>query len=111
MNHFLFQHKFDINVGGDYLEEAKQIELLGVIFESNMRFAAQIQKISTNCWGVLRYLYQLSTLHKTLKLYLVKALILSRIDYANTVLIGSNEADLKPLNAVSRAALRYVFSK
>ena len=84
---------------------------MGVIFESNMRFAAQIQKISTKCWGVLRYLYQLSTLHKTLKLYLVKALILSRIDYANTVLIGSNEADLKPLNAVSRAALRYVFSK
>ena len=41
----------------------------------------------------------------------MKALILSRIDYANTVLIGCNESDLKPLNAVSRGALRYVFSK
>ena len=37
--------RFDINVEGDFLEEAKQIELLGVIFESSMRFAAQIQKI------------------------------------------------------------------
>ena len=68
-------------------------------------------KIATKCWGVLRYFYQLLTLHKTLKLFLVKALILSRIDHANTVLIGCNKSDLKPLNAVSRGALRYVFSK
>ena len=32
--------RFDIKVEGDYLEEASQTELLGMIFESNMRFKA-----------------------------------------------------------------------
>jgi hypothetical protein len=100
--------RFDIQWGNDWIREVDHITLLGVTFSFNMRFDRHIKNIAKQCWITLRYLYQLYNLEQNLKLHLIKSLVLSKLDYANTVLIGCNQKELKPLVTVSRAAIRYV---
>ena len=91
------------------IEPSNQIRSLGFIFDSKLTLSNQILSVTKCCYFHLRRIRQLLPYLDDPSLHLlVSALILSRIDYCNSLYYGLPESTLKPLNKVFNFAARLV---
>ena len=82
---------------------------LGVLLDSQLDIKSHINSIVSAGFYYLRRLRQVrQILSRDLRQRLVSALILSKIDYCNAVLVGLPASSLQPLKRLIRAAARYV---
>lgn len=78
---------------------------LGVWFEENSTISTQIKKLAGTCFGILRTLRKfLLLLPKAAKETVVRAWILSRLDYANVLYVGTPGYLLNKLQVVQNSA-------
>lgn len=82
---------------------------LGVILDNQLNMKAHISKMVSTGFFHLRRLRQLRRiLPRAAKQRLVSALILSRVDYCNAILVGLPASTLSPLKRLMNAAVRFV---
>ena len=91
------------------IEPSNQIRSLGFIFDSKLTLSNQILSVTKCCYFHLWRIRQLLPYLDDPSLHLlVSALILSQIDYCNSLYYGLPESVLKPLNTVFNFAARLV---
>ena len=108
----------EINIGGVFLECGQCIRFrsvgknLGVVFDSSLRFDYQISEVTQKCYLNLRLLYRIkSFLTRDQMKTLLCALVLSKIDYCNSLYYGINQNLIRKLQTVENAAARLIFGR
>lgn len=85
------------------------VKHLGVLLDSELNMHRQVNSIASACFFQLRRVRQLRNVIDTVAMQrVVSALILSRLDYCNAILIGLPVSTLAPLQRVQNAAARLV---
>ena len=78
-----------------------QSEISGIYFDADLSMRCHIQKTVANCFAILRQLRSIRRSVPTSVYHtLVVALVLSRLDYGNAVLVGPTSLPVQP-SAVS----------
>jgi hypothetical protein len=92
--------------GVDLLPE---VTLLGVKLDQQLSFAAHFKFVSGRCFYQLRQLRAIRDMLTTDTMKsLVVALVLNRLDYCNSVFIGTSDTVARHFQSVIRAAARFI---
>ncbi|KAJ1216570.1 hypothetical protein NDU88_004171, partial [Pleurodeles waltl] len=84
-----------------------QVKTLGVMLDPRLTMDSQASKVSSTCFGLMRMFRKiLSLLPPTARRILIQALILSRLDYGNSLFLSSPFYVIKKLQRVQNAAAR-----
>ncbi|XP_073424131.1 uncharacterized protein [Dendrobates tinctorius] len=98
-----------LSVGGTTITPRQQARCLGVMFDTNLSFTSHIQSLARSC---RLHLKNISRIRPFLTMETTKtltvALIHSRLDYCNALLIGLPVTRLSPLQSILNAAARIV---
>ena len=87
-----------------------ELKSLGVLIDKNWNAVPHINKVTQTCYFVLRKLYSVGYyLNFNNRVILVKNLILSRLDYCNSLFLGLPDKLIKKLQRIQDAAARFVF--
>lgn len=84
------------------------VKNLGVWFEENLSFATHAKKLAGSCFGILKTLKKF--LPRAAGELVVRALVLSRLDYANALYAGSPGYVLGKLQVVQNSAVRLLMN-
>ena len=102
---------FEINYDETLLNSSEQIKLLGITITNNLDFTKFIAKKVQSCNFKLRNLYFIrNSLPIKIRITMVKYLILSTLDYCNSILACETETAIKPLQLVLNRAIRFIFN-
>jgi hypothetical protein len=95
--------------GGVDIKPAASVRNLGVFLDTDLVMRTHVSKVVARCFGVLRQLRQIRHLlcPDTLRT-LVTALVLSRLDYCNSVLVGAPAYLMQRLQSVLNASVRLI---
>ncbi|KAG7299107.1 hypothetical protein JYU34_017608 [Plutella xylostella] len=76
----------NIKVNGTSVEEVTEARNLGVLFDQNLRFEKHILNVVRSCFYKLKVLYKIRPyISEKLRIQLCEALVLSKLNYADTV--------------------------
>ena len=79
---------------------------LGIYIDSDVSMRSRVTKTVSSCFAVLR---QLRGIRRSVLQSLVTSLVLTRLDYGNSTLVGIPLYLLKRLQSVMNSAARLVF--
>ena len=103
--------KLQLSIGESVIEPTSNIRNLGIIFDSNMTMGKQINSLISSGNYQLRNIRRICKyLDQDTRHLVVRALFLSRLDYGNALLYGSNSKDLNRLQSLQHRAVKLVFS-
>ena len=84
---------------------------LGVIFDNTMSFDQQIGNIVSSGYSTLKNLWNIgNSLTVDLKLQLVHSLIISKIDYSNTLLLAASKGNRHRLQKLLNSSVRFIYN-
>ncbi|XP_072030425.1 uncharacterized protein [Amphiura filiformis] len=96
-------------VGDMLINPSDNIRNLGIIFDSSMSFSAYITNL---CCSLTYHLRNLSRIRRCLDRdtchLVIRALILSKIDYGNGLLLGSNKTDIQRIQRIQNWAAKMI---
>ena len=97
-------------INGADIMPASNVRNLGIYFDSDLMMRTHVQKVTARCFAALRQLRQIRHVlnHDTLRT-LVTALVLARLDYGNSVLVGLPAYLTKRLQSVLNASARLIY--
>ena len=99
----------ELNIGNSSIQPTPSVRNLGVLFDSNMSMSVHIANLRRNISFHLRNMSRIRRFRDYNSCHHVaRALILSRLDYGNSLLFGSNESDLNKLQSLQNWAARLV---
>ena len=99
-----------LRVGTKFISPSDSVRNIGIVFDSSMSMTPQITSLCTNLNYQLRNISRIrkflddETCH-----YVIRTLVLSRIDYGNALLCGSNQKDLKRLQRIQNWAAKLIY--
>ncbi len=106
------QHDFTIQLGSSTITPSASVRNLGVIFDDQLTFKEHIAKTARSCRFALHNIRKIrSFLTEHAAQLLVQALVISRLDYCNALLVGLPSNTIKPLQMIQNAAARLVFNE
>lgn len=98
-----------INIGGDEIKPVQSVRNLGFQMDSKLTNRSHINKITSTCIFILK---KIARVRKQFDLETVKtviqALVISRLDYCNSLLLGTTKMDIKKIQRVQNVACRIV---
>ena len=102
--------KIDYNLQDFILNTS--VRNLGVMIDNHLNYNDQINKICRNGFFMLRNLWRISSklTDVKLKIQIVHSLILSHIDYCNSLYIYLPNKQIKKLQRLMNAAVRFIFN-
>ncbi len=105
------QHALTIQIGSSTITPSASVRNLGVTFDQ-LTFKEHIAKTARSCRFALHNIRKIRPfLTEHAAQLLVQALVISRLDYCNTLLAGLPSNTIKPLQMIQNAAARLVFSE
>ncbi len=106
------QYDFTIKLGYFTINTSSSAKNLGVIFDDQLTFKEHIAKTARSCRFALHNIGKINSfLTQHAAHLLVKALVISRLDYCNALLAGLPLCTIKPLQMIQNAAAQLVFSE
>ena len=101
---------FDIQFNDDLLEESSSVEVLGSMWSTDFRFNSFISTKVKSCNNELRNLKHVKgSLDTDIRFMLVNNLILTKLDYCNSLLAGCTQSEIQRLQKIMNDAVRFVF--
>ena len=98
-----------LTVGTDVIQPVDVVRDLGVYFDSHLTMKAHVARVARTCFFHLRRLRSIRrSLGRDVTARLVSALVISRLDYCNSMLTHLPASTLAPLQRVLNAAVRLV---
>lgn len=98
-----------LDIADSFIPVATSVRNLGFIIDSSLTFTKHVTGLTSTLYYYIR---QLRTIRKSLSVNtchaLVRAMILSRLDYCNGLLVGAPAYLLKQMDGVMRAAARLI---
>ena len=99
----------DIELFGNFITPVRVVRNLGVILDENTTMLDHISSVCQRCYYQLRQIRQVrKSLSAASKLFLVLALVHSRLDYCNSVLHSLPRSRLQLLQSVLNSAARLI---
>lgn len=100
-----------LRVGENLIEPSSHIKNLGVIFDTQMNMTKQINSIISSGYFQLRNIRRIGRyLNQDTKHHVVRSLILSKLDYGNALIYGSNMKDIRRLQTLQNRSAKFIFS-
>ena len=100
-----------VMISGSDIRPASVVRDLGVWINSGVTMSTHISKVVASCFAILR---QLCSIHRSLTratlTRLVVSLVLTRLDYCNSILTGLPLSQLNRLQAVINAEAHFILS-
>ena len=104
--------ELNLTVNGCPSEVNWSVKSLGVLLDNKLSMSAFITSIIQACNLQIRNLWFIaSKLSLNLKIQLVHSLVLSKLDYCNSILYGISSKDLQRLQKIQNSAVRFIFGK
>ncbi|KAJ8414324.1 hypothetical protein AAFF_G00051940 [Aldrovandia affinis] len=101
-----------ITVEGSIVSPSQSARSLGVTLDNQLCFSSHISAITWTCRFSLHNIRRIPPfLTQEATQLLVQALVISRLDYCNSLLAGLPACAIKPLQLVQNAAARLVFNQ
>ncbi len=101
-----------LSVDGTASDVVKAFKSLGVYLDDKLSMSQHVSSIVQACNFHIRNLWFIaSKLTFKLKIQLVHAMILSKLDYCNSILYGISAKDLQRLQKVQNSAVRFIFGR
>lgn len=102
----------DVRIADAYVHPVSSVRNLGVQFDSALSMSDHVNKTVGTCFAALRRIRSVrSSLSRQSLLDLVRALVVTKVDYCNSSLAGISGHLLSRLQSVLNAAARLVCSK
>ena len=99
-----------MNFEGCCIQLSESVKNLGFWFDKNLHLNAQVKNVIKLCYLNLRNISRIgSKLPKSLKIQLVHGCIHSILDYCNATYFGLSRFQLKKLQCIQNAAVRFIF--
>ena len=93
-----------------FLSWTYSVHNLGVLLDSNLTMVPHVNSVTKTCFYYLALISRICTfLDRESTKSLVHALVISRLDYANSLLYGLPNSVLKKLQRVQNSAVRLIF--
>ena len=100
-----------VRIGNTEVLPVKSVRDLGVYIDADVTMSAHVTTVVRSCFAALRQIRSVRrSLPRHALLTLVRALIVSKVDYCNSVLAGMSRHLHDRLQSVLNAAARVVFS-
>ena len=96
-------------VGPCQIQPLTVVRDLGVHSDSQLSMKQHVAKVAASCHYLRRLRQIRRCVGKEVTIRLVLALVISRLDYCNSLLVGLPQSTLAPLQRVQNAAARLVF--
>ena len=99
-----------LHIGNTVIEPTETVRNLGVIFDTQMSMSTQVTSLSRS---ITYHLRNISRICHYLDFetcnHVVRSLILSRLDYGNILLLGSNVTEIARLQRLQSWAAKIIF--
>lgn len=99
-----------IQIGTVEISPSEKVQNLGVVFDSAMNMSSHVTAL---CKSIHSYLWNISRIRRFIDIETCKttmrALVLSKLDYGNAVLLGCNNADTRRLQRLQIKAARIIY--
>lgn len=100
-----------LKIGDAHIEPTQSVRNLGIIFDANMTMTKQISSLCQSIHFQLRNIRRIKRyLDKETLHHVVRALVISRLDYGNLLLFGATEHELDRVQRLQNNAARLVCS-
>ena len=100
-----------MNFGDTQLQPRESAKNLGVVLDSSLSFRPHIDSIVKTCNFHIRNLYMIKNfVNKKSLIALIHSLIISKVDYCNSLFIGLPNITLKKVQSVLNRAARLIFN-
>ncbi|XP_052333385.1 uncharacterized protein LOC127911260 [Oncorhynchus keta] len=104
-------HDLAITVDNSIVSSSQSAKNLGVILDNTLTFSTNIKAVSRSCRFMLYNIRRVRPcLTQEAAQVLIQALVISRLDYCNSLLAGLPACAIKPLQLIQNAAARLVFN-
>ena len=99
-----------LRVGTKIINPADKVRNLGIVFDSSMSMTPQITSLCTTLNYQLRSISRIRKfLDQTTCHLVIRALVLSKMDYGNALIYGSTISDLKRLQRIQNWAAKLIY--
>ncbi|KAI4898892.1 hypothetical protein NFI96_006777 [Prochilodus magdalenae] len=100
-----------ISFGNSLITPTEDAGILGVILDGQLSFSAHIANLTRSCRFLLYNIRRIRPfLYQEAAQLLVQSLVISRLDYCNSLLAGLPLRAIRPLQLVQNAAARLIFN-
>ncbi|XP_071230016.1 uncharacterized protein [Salvelinus alpinus] len=104
-------HDLAITVDNSIVSSSQSAKNLGVILDNTLSFSTNIKAVTRSCRFMLYNIGRVRPcLTQEAAQVLIQALVISRLDYCNSLLAGLPACAIKPLQLIQNAAARLVFN-
>ncbi|XP_071183951.1 uncharacterized protein [Salvelinus alpinus] len=104
-------HDLAITVDNSIVSSSQSAKNLGVILDNTLSFSTNIKAVTRSCRFMLYNIRRVRPcLTQEAAQVLIQALVISRLDYCNSLLSGLPACAIKPLQLIQNAAARLVFN-
>ncbi|KAM9448493.1 uncharacterized protein ACWYII_013502 [Salvelinus alpinus] len=104
-------HDLAITVDNSIVSSSQSAKNLGVILDNTLSFSTNIKAVTRSCRFMLYNIRRVRPcLTQEVAQVLIQALVISRLDYCNSLLAGLPACAIKPLQLIQNAAARLVFN-
>ncbi|XP_052354209.1 uncharacterized protein LOC127916468 [Oncorhynchus keta] len=100
-------HDLAITVDNSIVSSSQSAKNLGVILDNTLSFSTNIKAVARSCRFML---YNIRRVRPCLTQEAAQALVISRLDYCNSLLAGLPACAIKPPQLIQNAAARLVFN-
>ena len=101
-----------IKIGDDVIHPVQSVRNLGFWYDSDMKNTLHINKLVSTSFRNLQNISQIRwILNKDTCKILVQALVLSHLDYCNSLLLGTTQHRLQKLQTIQNMACKVIYNK
>ena len=112
LNHNLHQLNVPLQIDNKNLNKVSNTSLLGTVIDENLTWGYHVNNVLSSCYGKLSVLRKLKNM-TTFKLrkQLIESLILTKIDFNDTVYAPLTQSQVNKLQRLQLSACSFVFGK
>ena len=101
-----------IKIGEDHINPSSSVRNLGFYQNSLMKGTTHVNKLTSNLFNELHQISKIrSKLTKEATQIVIQALVLSKLDYCNSLLLGAPDYNIRKIQRIQNFAARIVFNR